>query len=64
MPVSDGELTYAVLVQLLKQARQQSEHLADVKTWQSRLSVGLNLVELEAGQAELKQVRLESGVRG
>lgn len=58
-PESDGELTYAVLVQLLE----QTANLADVREWQRTLSVQLNLVELDRGQAELKQVRLENGIR-
>jgi hypothetical protein len=62
-PQSDGELTYAVLVQLLDQARLQTAQLADVKSWQSRLAVYLNLAELEAGQMERKQVQLENGIR-
>ncbi|MDB5270885.1 MAG: hypothetical protein JWP58_3925 [Hymenobacter sp.] len=63
-PGTDGELTYAVLVQLLEQARRQTEQLADVKDWQSRLTVALHLGELDEGLAERKQVQLENGIRG
>ena len=62
-PTSDGELTYAVLVQLLDQARLQTQQLADVKQWQSRLDVRLHLGELADGQQELKQVQLKNGIR-
>lgn len=62
-PASDGELTYAVLVQILQQAQQQTQQLADVKDWQTKISVHLNLVDLDKGQKELKQVQLENGIR-
>jgi hypothetical protein len=60
---TDGELTYAVLVQLLDQAKLQTEQLADVRSWQGRLNVRLSLLDLAKGQDELKQVQLESGIR-
>jgi hypothetical protein len=62
-PTSEGELTYAVLVQLLEQSKRQTEQLGDVKSWQARLAVYLDLAELEAGQSERKQVQLENGIR-
>lgn len=62
-PTSDGELTYAVLLQLLEQARRQTEQLADVKDWQSRLTVVLHLGELDESLSERKQVQLENGIR-
>ncbi|MDB5234384.1 MAG: hypothetical protein JWR44_1377 [Hymenobacter sp.] len=62
-PGTDGELTYAVLVQLLDQAKLQTEQLADVRSWQGRLNVQLSLLDLAKGQDELKQVQLESGIR-
>jgi hypothetical protein len=63
VPQSDGELTYAVLVQLLEQSRRQTEQLAGVKDWQARFGVHLNLAELEGAQSERKQVQLENGIR-
>ena len=62
-PTTDGELTYAVLVQLLEQSKRQTEQLADVKEWQTRLSVYLHTGEVEAELAERKQVKLENGIR-
>jgi hypothetical protein len=62
-PASEGELTYAVLVQLLEQARQQTAQLADVKDWQARLTVALHLGELDESLRERKQVQLENGIR-
>ena len=41
-PGAAGGPLYDVLVQLLEQARRQTEQLADVKDWQSRLSVQLH----------------------
>ena len=62
-PQSDGELTYAVLVQLLEQSKQQTQQLADVRAWKDRLTVALHLGELDEGLAERKQVQLENGIR-
>ncbi|WP_460500393.1 hypothetical protein, partial [Hymenobacter agri] len=62
-PTTDGDLTYAVLVQLLEQAKRQTEQLADVKEWQTRLSVYLHTGEVEDELAERKQVKLENGIR-
>ena len=63
LPAPGGELTHAVLVQLLEQSKQQTAQLGDVKSWQARLAVHLNLADLEAGQSERKQVQLENGIR-
>jgi hypothetical protein len=63
LPSSQGDLTYAVLVQLLEQARQQTAQLADVKDWQARLSVQLHTGEVEEVLSERKQVQLENGIR-
>ena len=62
-PTTDGELTYAVLVQLLDQSKQQTQQLADVRAWKDRLTVALHLGELDGAQAERKQVQLENGIR-
>ena len=62
-PATDGELAYAVLVQLLAQSKQQTEQLADVRQWKDRLTVALHLGELDQGLAERKQVQLENGIR-
>ncbi|GAB3857631.1 hypothetical protein GCM10028822_31670 [Hymenobacter terrigena] len=63
-PATDGELTYAVLVQLLEQSKVQTAQLADVKEWKDKLTVLLHLGELDEGLAERKQVQLENGIRG
>ncbi|MDO7852309.1 hypothetical protein [Hymenobacter convexus] len=62
-PQSDGELLYAAVLQLLDQSKQQTAQLADVKSWQARLAVYLDLAAPEAGQSERKQVQLENGIR-
>lgn len=62
-PATDGELAYAVLVQLLDQSKRQTEQLQDVKQWKDRLTVTLHLGELDGAQAERKQVQLENGIR-
>ncbi|WP_201980330.1 coiled-coil domain-containing protein [Hymenobacter rubidus] len=62
-PVTDGELTYAVQTQMLAALQTLTQQLADVKQWQSRLGIYLDLAELEAGQSERKQVQLENGIR-
>lgn len=62
-PASDGELTYAVQIQMLQALQLMTGQLADVKDWQTRINVQLNLVELDKGQKELKQVQLENGIR-
>lgn len=62
-PGTERGLTYAVLVELLEQSKQQTAQLADVKDWQARLSVHLHPGEVDDALTERKQVQLENGIR-
>jgi hypothetical protein len=62
-PESEGELSYAVLSQMLGELRTLNQRLAGVETWQREFRVINSLQETDQGLAELKQVRHENGIR-
>lgn len=62
-PSTDGEMLYAVLAQLLDQAKATNAALVDVANWPKVLQVVNSLQNTQAGLDELKQVKYNSAIR-
>jgi hypothetical protein len=62
-PSTDGEKLYAVQAQMLDAMRVMTQQLGDVKQWQDRLQVQLNLRDADARTSEYKQVQYNSAIR-
>ena len=62
-PRTDGEMLYAVLAQLLDQAKATNAALVDVAQWPKVLQVVNSLQSTQAGLDELKQVKHASAIR-
>ncbi len=62
-PSTDGEKLYAVQAQMLDALVVMTQQLGDVKGWQDRLQVHLNLRDAQARTDEYKQVQYNSAIR-
>ena len=62
-PSTDGERTYAVQTQMLDALVAMTQQLGDVKQWQDRLQVHLNIRNAQARTDEYKQVQYNSAIR-
>ena len=63
LPQTDGDLAYAVQVQMLAALREMTQQLGDVREWQRELNVQQNLQEVRKGLDTLKQVKQESAIK-
>jgi hypothetical protein len=62
-PSTDGEKLYAVQAQMLDALVVMTQQLGDVKGWQDRLQVHLNIRDAQARTDEYKQVQYNSAIR-
>ncbi len=62
-PSTDGEKLYAVMAQMLEANKAMVQQLGDVKAWQDRLQVHLNLRDTQAGLDGYKKAQMAGAIR-
>jgi hypothetical protein len=62
-PSTDGEKAYAVQTQMLTALQLMTQQLGDVKAWQDRFQVHLNLRDAQHATDEYKRVQYNSAIR-